>query len=120
MAQLVRRGDTHRLVGAHRRRGYAVITAFERHSDAVDIPSEYRGVFVVAIGVLWEVLEFGVASLAAGLGMGSPLVVYGIDDIVTDMIFNTVGALIVAVWGSGSFDDFVPLVRRWLRSAEEE
>src|SRR6056297_3388829 len=104
--------------------GYAVLRAFECHSEAVELPSEFRGVFIVvfvlATGVVWEVLEFGIASLAGVLGMGSPLVVYGIDDIVTDMIFNTVGALLVAVWGSGYFDDFVPFVRRWLRSADEE
>lgn len=104
--------------------GYAVLVAFERHSDAVELPVAVRGVFIIvfvlAAGVIWEVLEFGIAELSRSLGVGSPLVVYGIDDIVTDMIFNTVGALIVAVWGSGYFDDFVPFVRRWLRSADEE
>lgn len=103
--------------------GYAALRAFERHSAAVEIPATVRGVFilvfVLAAGVVWEVLEFGIAALSRGLGVGSPLVVYGIEDIVTDMIFNTVGALLVAIWGSGYFEDFVPLVRRWLRSADE-
>lgn len=64
----------------------------------------------------------GVESLRAGgvLWAGLTLVVYGIDDIVTDMIFNTVGALLVAVWGSDYFDDFVPFVRGWLRAADEK
>jgi len=104
--------------------GYAVLRAFERHSAAVEVPAAFRAVFIIvfvlAVGVLWEVLEFAVASLATSLGLGAPLVVYGIDDIVTDMIFNTVGALLVAIWGSRSFDDFVPLLRRWLRSADKE
>ena len=104
--------------------GYATLRAFERHSAAVEIPVAVRGVFilvfVLAAGVVWEVLEFGIAALSRGLGVGSPLVVYGIEDIVTDMIFNTVGALLVAVWGSGYFEDFVPFVRRWLRAADEK
>ncbi|WP_262178543.1 hypothetical protein [Haloarcula laminariae] len=103
--------------------GYAVLLAFERHSAAVEVPAAVRGVFilvfVLAAGVAWEVLEFTIAELSRVLGVGSPLVVYGIEDIVTDMVFNTVGALLVAVWGSGYFDDFVPLVRRWLRSVDE-
>jgi hypothetical protein len=104
--------------------GYAVLRAFERHSAAVAVPQSFRGVFVIvfvlAAGVVWELLEFGVASLARGLGVGSPLVVYGIDDIVTDILFNAVGALVVALWGTSYFDDFVPFVRRWLRSTDED
>ncbi|MDS0282924.1 hypothetical protein [Haloarcula onubensis] len=98
--------------------GYAVLSAFERHSSAVEIPAAFRGVFVVvfvlAAGVVWELLEFAVASVARGVGVGSPLVVYGIDDIVTDMLFNTVGAVVTVLWGTEHFDSLVPFVRRWL------
>ena len=45
-------------------------------------------VFVLATGIFWEVLEFAAGDL---------ITVYGIDDIVTDMIFNAVGATIVAI-----------------------
>lgn len=103
--------------------GYAVLRAFERHSEAVSVPPAFRGlfivVFVLATGVLWEVLEFGIGMAARGLGLGAPLVVYGIDDIVTDLVFNAVGALVVAVLGGRYFGDFVPFVRRWLRSADD-
>ncbi|MFD1589476.1 hypothetical protein ACFR9U_21070 [Halorientalis brevis] len=76
--------------------GYASFRALERHSDAIDVPSEFRAVFIVvfvlATGVFWEVIEYV---------LGGYVTVYGIDDIVTDFVFNAVGAVIVAVWGTG-------------------
>lgn len=51
-----------------------------------------------------------VASLARGLGVGSPLVGYGIGDIVTDLMFNTAGGLVV-IWGASHFDSLVPFGR---------
>ncbi|MFC7008399.1 hypothetical protein [Halalkalicoccus salilacus] len=104
--------------------GYAVLRAFERHSDEIDVPSEFRAVFilvfVLAFGVIWEVFEFGAVWLSQILGISSPVRVFGIDDIVTDMVFNTVGAVIVAIWGTGYFADFVPFLGRRLRSSDDE
>lgn len=82
--------------------GYASFRALELHSDTIDVPSEFRAVFIVvfvlAAGVFWEVLEFSLGGLVA---------VYGIDDIVTDFVFNAVGAIVVAVWGTGYVDGLV-------------
>ncbi|KYH24868.1 hypothetical protein HAPAU_32450 [Halalkalicoccus paucihalophilus] len=104
--------------------GYAVLRAFECHSSEIDVPSKFRVVFilvfVLAFGVIWEVFEFGAVWLSQILGISSPVRVFGIDDIVTDMVFNTVGALIVAIWGTGYFADFVPFLRRWIRSNDDE
>jgi hypothetical protein len=84
--------------------GYATFRAFEQHSDAIDVPSVFRGVFIVvfvlAFGVGWEVFEFGAVEVARLLGFDSPVTVYGIDDIVTDFVFNGVGAVLVALWGT--------------------
>lgn len=100
--------------------GYAVLRAYERHSDEIDVPSEFRVVFIIvfvlAFGVIWEVFEFGAVRLSHILGVQSPVTVFGIDDIVTDMIFNAVGAIIVAFWGTGYFDGFVGFLRHRLRS----
>ncbi|SFG48087.1 hypothetical protein SAMN04488063_2183 [Halopelagius inordinatus] len=100
--------------------GYAALRAFERHSDDIDVPSEFRAVFIVvfvlAFGVIWEVFEFGAVFIAQLLGVSSPVTVYGIDDIVTDMMFNTVGAVLVAVWGTGYFGGLVSFLRRRLES----
>jgi hypothetical protein len=99
---------------------YATVVALERHSSAVDLSANVRGafilVFVLAFGVLWEVFEFGAVWFSRGLGVKSPVQVFGIDDIVTDMIFNLVGGLLVAVLGTGYFDDLVPFLRRLFRS----
>ena len=103
--------------------GYAVLRAFEDHSEELDVPSEFRAVFVVvfvvAFGVLWEVFEFAVVGVSQFAGVEPPVVVYGIDDIVTDMVFNTVGAVVVAVWGTDYFSGFVAFARRRLRSKSE-
>jgi hypothetical protein len=98
--------------------GYATFRAFEQHSDAIDVPSTFRGVFVVvfvlAFGVGWEVFEFGAPVVARWLGVGSPVTVYGIDDIVTDFVFNGVGAVLVALWGTEYTRGAVGFLRRRL------
>ena len=92
--------------------GYAAFRAFELHSDEMDVPSTFRAafivVFVLATGVFWEVLEFALAGVA--------VTVFGIDDIVTDFVFNAVGAVIVAVWGTGYVGELVGFFRGRLRS----
>lgn len=91
--------------------GYAAFRAFEEHSAEVDVPPAFRSafivVFVLAAAVFWELLEFASELLADALGLGPPLVVFGIYDIVTDMIFNTVGAVLVALWGTNHFSGVV-------------
>jgi len=102
--------------------GYAAFRAFEAHSPEVDVPSTFRAafvvVFVLAAGVVWELLEFGSELLAEVTGL-APLTVYGIDDIVTDMVFNAVGAVLVALWGSGYVDGLVSFFRRRLRAEND-
>jgi hypothetical protein len=73
----------------------------------VNVPSAFRGlfivVFVLAFGMLWEVFEFSAVEVSKTLGVSSPVIVFGIDDIVTDLVFNTVGAVVVALWGTQHF-----------------
>jgi hypothetical protein len=93
--------------------GYAAFRAFELHSNEIDVPSEFRAVFilvfVLAAGMVWEVVEFAFGGL---------IPVYGIDDIVTDLLFNAVGAVVVAVWGTGYVDELVSFIRGRLRSTQ--
>jgi len=88
--------------------GYAVARAFERHSRAVDFNREFRVTFVVlfvlAVGVGWEILEFASGGLASVIGGEAVLAQYGTGDIVNDLVFNTVGALIVAGWSTAHFE----------------
>ncbi|OAQ53755.1 hypothetical protein HTG_05695 [Natrinema mahii] len=91
--------------------GYAAFRALELHSDEIDVPPAFRSVFIVvfvlAAGVVWEVLEFTFGGLVT---------VYGIDDIVTDFVFNAVGAVLVAIWGTGYVRGLVGFFGRRLRA----
>ena len=84
--------------------GYASARALAEHDDSLRIPSEFMFVFilvfVLAFGVLWEILEFASGGLASLVGGEAVLAQYGTRDIVLDLVFNTVGALLVATLGT--------------------
>jgi len=86
--------------------GYTIAHSLELHTDRVEFSPKFRGVFIVmfvlAVGVLWEILEFA-SGIAAGFFGGEVLAQYGASDIVKDLAFNTVGAIIVALWGTQLF-----------------
>lgn len=86
--------------------GYAVARGLDLHSDRVSFSPRFRAAFVVlfvlAVGVLWELLEFGSGLLTALFGE-PVLAQYGVEDIVKDLVFNVVGALLVALWGTALF-----------------
>ncbi|ELZ13370.1 hypothetical protein C477_22980 [Haloterrigena salina JCM 13891] len=88
--------------------GYAVVDALDRSGTAVEFPAEFRfvfiAVFVLAFGVIWEILEFATGGLAALIGGEPVLAQYGTTDIAFDLLFNAVGAVLVALWGTGYFD----------------
>ena len=91
--------------------GYALAHGLELHTDRVSFSSRFRGVFIIlfvlAVGVLWELMEFGTGLFAGAVG-DEILAQYGVSDIVKDLVFNTVGAMVVALWGT-------PLFRRLAR-----
>ncbi|MFB6196249.1 MAG: hypothetical protein ABEI80_08750 [Haloplanus sp.] len=84
--------------------GYATARAFELHSDTVSLPGRFMFVFillfVLAFGVFWEVIEFAVVLAADLLRMDAVLVQYGLDDTMLDLLFDTLGGVIVATWGT--------------------
>ncbi|NLV13502.1 hypothetical protein [Haloarcula argentinensis] len=88
--------------------GYAIARAVERYSGAVDFNREFRATFVVlfvlAMGVGWEILEFASGGVASMIGGEAVLAQHGTSDIVNDLVFNTVGALIVAGWSTAHFE----------------
>ncbi|WP_255170471.1 hypothetical protein [Natrononativus amylolyticus] len=88
------------LVGAI---GYAFIRTLDEHRDDVHLPPGlvplFVVVFVAAFGVVWEISEFGFDVLAAAYDLTMPLTQHGLDDTMTDVVFNTIGASIVAAWG---------------------
>lgn len=88
--------------------GFAVARAVELHSRSVDFDATFRSVFVVvfvlAAGVAWEILEFASGGVASIVGGDAVLTQYGTGDIVHDLAFNTVGAIIVAILSTGRFE----------------
>ena len=89
--------------------GYATARALDEHSEAIYLPERFMFVFillfVVAFGVLWEVIEFAVSGVAALAGTDSVLTQYGLADTMLDLLFDTLGGVIVAVWGTARLGD---------------
>lgn len=83
--------------------GYATVRAIDIHSDDVHIPPKFAAVviliFVLAFGVLWELLEFAIGIAADLTGVEGVLTQYGVEDSLKDLTFNTMGGVIVALWG---------------------
>ncbi|WP_306059886.1 hypothetical protein [Natronococcus wangiae] len=83
--------------------GYATVRAVDKHSEEVYLPPAFISVlvlvFVLAFGVLWELLEFGVGIIAESFGTTEVLTQYGAEDTLMDLVFNTLGGIVVAIWG---------------------
>lgn len=54
--------------------------------------------FVLSFGVLWEIAEFGFDVVADRTGLEMPLTQRGLDDTMSDIVFNAIGAIVVALW----------------------
>lgn len=95
--------------------GYTFARAVDLHSERIHLPRKYAFVyiliFVMAFGVIWELFEFGLDILADATGIVMPLAQHGIDDTVRDMMFNTLGALIVATFGQAHLLDVATTLR---------
>lgn len=98
--------------------GYAVARSLDRYSDGVHLPEPYLTLFlflfVVAVGVLWEVLEFAATKAGEALGTEPALIIFGVSDIVTDLVFTAIGGLLVVLWGRGYFRGLVRKLGRFL------
>jgi hypothetical protein len=98
--------------------GYTTVRSLDRHSDAIHIPPRFMFVFillfVLAFGVLWEVLEFVVSQGAAMLGTGTVLTQYGLGDTMLDLVFDTIGAVLVAIWGTAHLNNVVGVFSEYL------
>lgn len=101
--------------------GYATVRAFDRYSDDVYLPGAATTVFVLAVtlalGVLWEVLEFGARALAFAVGADPVLIQYGLDDTMLDLVFDAVGALAVALFGTRELGTLVATLTDYFEGA---
>lgn len=98
--------------------GYTTVRALDRHSSEIYLPPRFMFVFillfVLAFGVFWEVIEFALSELATVVGSESVLTQYGLEDTMLDLVFDTIGAVVVAVWGTAHLTDAVGVVTDWL------
>ncbi|MFC3960026.1 hypothetical protein [Halovivax cerinus] len=98
--------------------GYATVRALHEHADGIYFPDRFIAVFillfVLAFGVLWEVLEFAIALAAERMGTGTVLTQYGLEDTMMDLVFNSIGGLVVAAWGGVYLSDVVDALRQRL------
>lgn len=99
--------------------GYTAARAIELHSEEIYVPRRFAFVYifvvVLSFGVIWELFEFGLDVLADATGLTMPLAQNGLDDTVRDTMFNSVGALVVALFGQAHLTGVAETVReRWL------
>ncbi|MFP4626020.1 MAG: hypothetical protein ACOC8O_00490 [Natronomonas sp.] len=98
--------------------GYTTVRAVDLHSDEINIPRRffavYLLVFVLAFGVLWELFEFGLDLVADATAISMPLAQHGLDDTIRDLIFNSIGALFVAIFGQAHLSGIAERVRETL------
>jgi hypothetical protein len=89
--------------------GYAAVRAVDVHLESVHLPARFTFVFVLvfvlAFGVLWEVLEFGIGGAASLLGTDQVLTQYGVADTMTDLLFDAAGGVLVALYGEAHLTD---------------
>ncbi|QLC32752.1 hypothetical protein EFA46_000515 [Halarchaeum sp. CBA1220] len=104
--------------------GYAAVRAIDEHTEHVDFPPPFLFVllFVItlAFGVFWEVIEFAISEVAALAGVTSILTQYGVTDTMLDLVFDTAGALVVAVWGTAYLSGIVDVLAERLEARDGE
>lgn len=97
---------------------YATVAAVDIHRDDIYLPPTFLAVLLLtttlAFGVLWETLEFGARALGALIGAEPILVVYGVKDVALDLVFDALGAIIVATAGTYHLGSDVASIRTWL------
>ncbi|MFW6018235.1 MAG: hypothetical protein ACOCPX_05390 [Halapricum sp.] len=103
--------------------GYATVRAIDTHSEDVYLPSKFIAViillFVLAFGVLWELLEFALGIAAEHLGSSSVLTQYGVYDTLWDLVYNSIGGILVALWGGIYLTDFSEAIAERFLSEED-
>jgi len=95
--------------------GYTTLRAVDLHSDAIRIPPRFSFAFIVVVvlsfGVLWELFEFGLDIIATETGIDMPLAQHGLEDTVSDLTYNTIGAVLVGLFGQAHLSGVAETVR---------
>jgi hypothetical protein len=106
--------------------GYATVRAFDEHHRDIRFPPLFMFPLLLCItlafGVFWELIEFGVSGFAAAIGSAeAALTIYGVQDTMLDLVYDAIGGVLVATWGTVYLTDVVAAMRRRLaeRTAQE-
>ncbi|MFC3477445.1 hypothetical protein [Halobacterium litoreum] len=103
--------------------GYTTARALDYHREDLYFPRPFLAVFILlvtmAFGVLWEVVEFVGREAAFATNLDPVLVQYGIDDTLLDLVFDAVGAVLVATVGARHLRPDVAALTAWLDSADD-
>jgi hypothetical protein len=98
--------------------GYTTVRALDEHTAEISIPPRFMFVFlllfVMAFGVFWEVIEFSITLAASATGNDTILTQFGLGDTMLDLVFDAIGAIIVAIWGTAHLTGVVGHVETWL------
>jgi uncharacterized membrane protein YjdF len=102
----------------------ATLLALQRYSTAIRLPPRFMFLtvllFVMAFGVVWELLEFYIGVVSGLLGAGSVLTQYGLEDSLLDLFYNTLGGLVVATFGATRLADVSAQLADRLRERSPE
>ena len=83
--------------------GYTFIRSIDIHSENIRLPQKFMFLFILltimAFGVVWELFEYGLDIIADITQISMPLAQHGLTDTMKDMMFNTLGATITAIFG---------------------
>jgi hypothetical protein len=78
--------------------GFVVIVSVDKYVESIHLPRQFLGFFIVmftmAMGVLWEIMEFANDSIA-----GTHLQ-YGLTDTMLDLLFDGFAAFVVGIAGA--------------------
>jgi hypothetical protein len=89
--------------------GYTLIRAIDIYVDEIYIPPGmlfiFILIFVLAMGVVWEIIEFLSDELTSTLGFDAILAQHGIGDTMIDLMFDLFGAVLAATWGTAYLSD---------------
>lgn len=95
--------------------GYTAVRALDIHHDEIAIPGRFAFAYIIvvvlAFGVLWELFEFGLDVAADVTETTMPLAQHGLDDTVRDLIFNSLGAIVVGAFGQVHLGHFAERMR---------
>lgn len=104
--------------------GYATVRALDEHDDDIRLPPRFMFLFILlfimAFGVLWELLEFVIGEIAAMAGTTTVLTQYGLGDSVKDLVFNTGGAVVFALLGTEYVQHIIDDFHTRLQEQEEQ